>query len=76
MFHAHGYILKSQAWEPVDFGSYISDSKINIFISKFEDRDCYDLTKKAALVTVDRESTIKLPTVNYPASSLSTKPDL
>lgn len=38
-------------------------------------QDCYYLTKKAALVTVDRESTIKVPTVNNPASSLSTKPD-
>lgn len=39
------------------------------------DRDCYDLTKKAALVTVERKSTIKVPTAIYPASSLSTKRD-
>lgn len=50
--------------------------KHNFFISKFEDRDCYDLTKKAALVTVERKSTIKVPTAIYPASSLSTKRDL
>lgn len=76
LFHAHGYILKCQTRETVDFCSYISEQKYNIFISKFEDQDCYYLTKKAALVTVDRESTIKVPTVNNPASSLSTKPDL
>lgn len=68
--------LKCQGWELVDLCSYISKQKYNIFISKFEDRDCYDLTKKAALVTVERESTITVPTVIYPASSLSTKRDL
>lgn len=40
------------------------------------DQDCYDLTKKTALVTVDRESTIKVPTVIYQASNLSTKRDI
>lgn len=72
LFRAHGYILKCQTWKTVDFCSYISEQKYNIFISKFEDQDCYNLTKN----TVDRESTIKVPTVNNPASSLSTKPDL
>lgn len=72
LFRAHGYILKCQTRETVDFCSYISEQKYNIFISKFEDQDCYNLTKNR----VDRESTIKVPTVNNPASSLSTKPDL
>lgn len=39
-------------------------------------QDCYDLTKRTALVTVDRESTIKVPTVIYQASNLSTKRDI
>lgn len=72
LFRAHGYILKCQTRETVNFCSYISEQKYNIFISKFEDQDCYNLTKNR----VDRESTIKVPTVNNPASSLSTKPDL
>lgn len=56
---------------------YISETKIKkIFISKFEDQDCYELAKQAAEVTVDPESTITLPTVIYPASSLSKKLNL
>lgn len=36
-------------------------------------QDCYELTKRTAIVTEDRESTIKLFTVIYKASSLSTE---
>lgn len=39
-------------------------------------QDCYNLTKKEAVATKDPESTIKLSTVIYPASSLSKKLDL
>lgn len=81
MFHGYDYILKSQAWEPVDFGSYmyISETKIkkkHLYFKYFEDQDCYNLTKKEAVATKDPESTIKLSTVIYPASSLSKKLDL
>lgn len=37
---------------------------------------CYNLTKKAFIVTEDRESTLKSTTVIYQASALSTKRDV
>lgn len=81
MFHGYDYILKSQAWEPVDFGSYMyisetKKTKKHLYFKYFEDQDCYNLTKKEAVTTKDPESTIKLSTVIYPASSLSKKLDL
>lgn len=46
------------------------------FISKFEDPGCYDLTKRAALNTEDRESTMKLPTASAVHPANSSKSDL
>lgn len=56
--------------------SKIFQQDYNTFSSKFEDPGCYELTKKATLVTAELESTIKSVTVIYPALILSTKNDV